>query len=386
MHIAIDARPASHPQPGGFKRYTEQLLTALAQTDTRNQYHIYFDRAPARDFFAGNPNFKISILPIRVPALGVLWREQITVARAAKRNGASVIHFPANASARFAACPTVVTMHDIIFLDEKPELKNLALAEKIKRYGMYRYGRWSAQAAIHQAQRLITVSEYSKQKICERYGIAGERCAVVYSGVTQTFRVLPETERQAVQTKLALPKPFLLGIVSASPRKNAIGLLNAYAAMDATLQEKYDLVLVWTHGLWQEQLQTRVRDYGLDARVRFIQNVSDEDLVGLMNRAAAFVFPSIEEGFGLPPLEAMACGAPVIASNRSCIPEILGDAARLVNPTDPVALAREIEVLLTQPDLAQEYRARGLKHAARFSWQRCAKQTIQVYQEASRAH
>ena len=386
MHIAIDARPASHPQPGGFKRYTEQLLTALAQTDTRNQYHIYFDRAPARDFFAGNPNFKFSILPIRVPALGVLWREQIAVARAAKRNGASVIHFPANASARFAACPTVVTMHDIIFLDEKPELKNLALAEKIKRYGMYRYGRWSAQAAIHQAQRLITVSEYSKQKICERYGIAGERCAVVYSGVTQTFRVLSETERQAVQTKLALPKPFLLGIVSASPRKNAIGLLNAYAAMDATLQEKYDLVLVWTHGLWQEQLQTRVRDYGLDARVRFIQNVSDEDLVGLMNRAAAFVFPSIEEGFGLPPLEAMACGAPVIASNRSCIPEILGDAARLVNPTDPVALAREIEMVLTQPALAQEYRARGLKHAARFSWQRCAEQTIQVYQEASRAH
>ena len=385
MRIAIDARPASHPQPGGFKRYTEQLLEALAETDAVNRYHIYFDRVPAQNIFADKPNFHTTMLPVRVPYAGVMWREQVSVTRQAKRDRAEILHFPANSAARRTPCPTVVTMHDIIFLDEQPDLKNQPLGEKIKRYGMHVYGRWSAHAAIKNAQRLITVSEYSKRKIVERFDFGPERCSVVYSGISQQFRILPEATKQAARAKLGWAKPFVLGLASASPRKNAAGLIAAYAALGPELQASYDLVLVCTHSLLQEQLKTQAQGYGLSAHVRFMRDVSDNDLVELMNLAQAFVFPSLEEGFGLPPLEAMACGTPVVASDTSCLPEVLGDAAQFANPKDEQALARALTDFLTNAALADEYRARGLVRAAAYSWHRCAEQTLGVYQEASRA-
>jgi glycosyltransferase involved in cell wall biosynthesis len=384
MRIAIDARPASHPQPGGFKRYTEQLLYALAQTDTENQYLVFFDRAPARDFFAGNPNFRSVILPSRVPALGVIWREQWTVPQYTKRAGADVIHFTVNSGARVLPCPLVVTMHDIIFWDERPALQGLRAAEKIKRYGMYLYNRWAARVALQQAQHLITVSEYSKQNIVTRFGIAPGQVSAIYPGLSDIFRPLSESEKNSLREQYNLRKPFLLGLCSASPRKNTLGLLEAYAALEPALRETYELVLVWTHGLYKEQVTRSIQAHALDKHVRSLHNVSDADLVGLMNLTTLFVFPSLDEGFGLPPLEAMACGAPVVASNRASLPEVLGDAAVLTDASNARIMARSIAELLEQPARLQEYRARGLEWVARYSWRRCARETIQVYASCAR--
>lgn len=384
MRIAIDARPASHPQPGGFKRYTEQLLHALAQTDTQNQYYVYFDRAPARDFFAGNPNFVSVILPAHGSAR-VVWREQHGVPQQASRDAADVIHFPANTGAWRLPCPAVVTMHDIIFWDERPNLQASHSREKIKRYGMYYYNRFAARAALQRAKHLITVSEYSKQQIIARFHISPERITTIYSGLSESFRLLGATEKNATREKFNLHKPFLLGLVSASPRKNTRGLLDAYAALAPTLRETHELVLVWTHGLFQEPLTRHIQAHGLENQVRSLQNISDADLVGLMNLATLFVFPSLDEGFGLPPLEAMACGAPVVASNRASLPETLGDAAVLTDASDARVLAQSISELLEHPARLQELRARGLKWAARYSWQRCARETIEIYSRCARA-
>lgn len=385
MRIAIDARPASHPQPGGFKRYTEQLLEALAQIDEVNTYHVYFDRVPAQNAFADKPNFQTTILPARVPNLSVMWREQVSVPQQAKRDRTDVLHFPANSAARHTACATVVTMHDIIFLDEQLNVEQLPLAEKIKRYGMHLYGRWSAQAGAKNARHLITVSEYSKRKIIERFHFPQEQCTVVYSGVSPQFRLLPESSKQTARASLGGSKPFVLGLASASPRKNAGGLIAAYAALEQELQETHDLVLVCTHGLLQQQLKAHAQSLGVSPHTRFLSNVSDDTLAELMNLAQVFVFPSLEEGFGLPPLEAMACGTPVVASNTSSLPEILGDAALLADPMDAGAFARALSDLLRQPALSEEYRARGRARAATFSWERCAEQTLAVYRKASSA-
>jgi glycosyltransferase involved in cell wall biosynthesis len=384
MRIAIDARPASHTQPGGFKSYTEQLLRALAHIDVRNEYFIYYDRAPMHNFFNGNANFQSTIVKTRVPSLGVIWREQVAVTQQAKRNAATILHFTANTCAWQLPCPTVVTLHDVIFWEEHPTLRGIAPAEKIKRYSMYLYGRWAAKAGIRQARRLITVSQYSRQKILERFNIAPQHCVVVHNGLSEQFRPLTEQALQLTRDKYPLHKPFILGMTSASPRKNGRGLLDAYQMLDPALRDQYELVLVLTHGLLKEQMTNLVAARGLSAHVRFFEHVSDDDLVGLMNLASTFVFPSLEEGFGMPPLEAMACGTPVVASNRSSLPEILGDAALSVDPTDTCALAQGITGMLTNASLAHEYRERGLKWAARYSWAKCAQETIQVYQEASR--
>lgn len=383
MRIAIDARPASHPQPGGFKRYTEQLLRALAQTDAPHSYLVYFDRAPTRDFFDRNPQFQSIITPTRAPAVGVIWREQCAVPQSAKRAAATVIHFTANTSARWLPCPAVVTMHDIIFWDERPSWQGLGAAEKIKRYGMYLYNRWAARAALQHARHLITVSRYSKQKIETRFGIPPERVSAIYTGLADTFRPLPEAEKIAARAKFNLHKPFLLGLVSTSPRKNARGLVEAYAALDASLRAAYELVLVWTHGLWQTQLARYIQARGLQAQVRSLENVTDADLAALLNLATVFVFPSLDEGFGLPPLEALACGAAVVASNRASLPEVLGDAALLSEVNDPRELARNLAALLTNPARLADYRARGPAWAARYSWANCARETIQIYQRCA---
>jgi len=379
MRIAIDARAASHPQPGGFKRYTEQLLRALAQLDTANQYRIYFDRAPTRDFFADHPNFSSVILPARIPNLGVIWREQFSVPRQAKRDAANLLHFTANAGARWTTCPFVVTMHDIIFWDERPSSQNISGAEKIKRYSMYWHNRWAARAALTHARQLVTDSEYSRQQIIARFGIASERIHAIPIGLAETFRPLSDQAKNATREKFDLRRPFLLALCSASPRKNTRGLLDAYAALDATLRARYELVLVWTHGLHQEALTRHIQAHGLENNVRSLQAVSDADLVGLMNLTTLFVFPSFDEGFGLPPLEAMACGAPVLASNRASLPEVLGDAAALTDVGDARVIASNLAALLEHPARLREYGARGQKWAARYSWQRCARETIQVY-------
>lgn len=386
MRIAIDARPASHTQPGGFKRYTEHLIRALVRSEPGANYLVYVDRALAQDFFAPVSNVECAILPTHVPSVGVIWREQVAIARQAKHDHADLVHFPANTSAWRLPCPTIVTLHDIIFWDERPALQDIAPAEKIKRYGMYLYGRWAAKAGIKNARRLITASEHSKREIVRCFGVDPQRCEVVHHGVSQEFqRVADERILECVRDKFDLRKPYILGITSTSPRKNAQGLLGAYRALDPALQERYDLVLVWTHGLWKDQLDSQVQMQGLGARVKFVENVTNADLVGLMNLAATFVFPSFEEGFGLPPLEAMACGTPVIASNRSCLPEILGDAALLVDPADAHAIAKGIQDVLNNCALAQRLVERGYAMAKRYTWERCARETIQVYQEAYRA-
>lgn len=381
MRIAIDARPASHPQPGGFKRYTEQLLQALAHADTQNQYLVYFDRAPARDFFAGNRNFKPVLVPSSVPGIGVIWREQRAVPHRVQLDAADMIHFTANTGARYVSRPAVVTMHDIIFWEERPLRSGVGIGESIKRLGMFWYNRWAARAALERAQHLITVSKYSKQKIIDRFGIAPERVSAIYTGLSKSFHPLTEHEKDAARGKYGLNKPFLLALCSASPRKNTRGLLEAYAALDPDVRSRYELVLVWTHDLWKAQLMRFVQERGLETRVRSLENIGDKDLAELMNLATAFLFPSLEEGFGIPPLEAMACGTPVVASNRASLPEVLGDAAILTDVTEPGALAQSIAGLIDNPLRLAEYRARGPKWTARYSWANFARETINVYQE-----
>jgi glycosyltransferase involved in cell wall biosynthesis len=208
---------------------------------------------------------------------------------------------------------------------------------------------------------------------------------VTYEAAPRIFkRIDDEASIRVVLGRYGLEARYILGIGSADPRKNVQTLLRAYASMELKLQEIHQLVIILTHSSMGINLIQQAQALGLTGRVRFLENVPDNDLVLLYNAAILFVFPSVEEGFGLPLLEAMACGVPVVASDNSSLPEIAADAAILVEARDADAIGSVMSEVLTQESIQQRLRARGMERASSFSWERCALQTILGYEAAVR--
>jgi len=382
MRIGIDARFLTHPQPGGFKTYTENLIASLARVDPENDYVLYLDRSPDPNApLPRQPNFTVCVVPGTWPLLGMPWREQVGLARQAARDRLDLLHSPSLTAPFRLACPSVVTIHDMIwcfaerFSGRKPASSRRRLMDW--------YYRWTPKIAARKASAIITVSHASKDSIQRYLGVPSDRIFVTYEAASPIYRPVKDLGAlAAIQRKYDLLPDSVLAIGSADPRKNIAMLVQAYARLPGELQARHMLAIVWTHRFLATSLEEQIAALGLRNRVRFLERVSDDDLLGLYNAAALFVFPSRYEGFGLPLLEAMACGTPVVAANNSSIPEIVGDAARLVDTESAPAIAAAITELLTNPTLRRTLVESGFKRAARFSWKQCARETIAVYRKA----
>jgi glycosyltransferase involved in cell wall biosynthesis len=234
------------------------------------------------------------------------------------------------------------------------------------------------------ARRVIAVSQATKQDVVDLFGAAAERIDVVYNGVDAGFCPAPAAEVEAFRGSAGLPARFILHLGTLEPRKNLVRLVQAFAQVRAhdAGQPPVKLALAGGKGWDYDAIFAEVARLGLEQEVLFPGYVRDEDLAGWYRAAAVFVYPSLLEGFGLPVLEAMACGAPTVTSNLSSLPEVAGDAALLVDPTSVDALAGALLRLLADADLARELRGRGLAQAARFPWSRTAQETAAVYRRA----
>jgi glycosyltransferase involved in cell wall biosynthesis len=256
---------------------------------------------------------------------------------------------------------------------------------------MHLYSRLGTLAAVRRAAAILTVSEHSKGDIVRRFGLPPERVRVARLAPGPQFR---PAERQAVEAFLSrhgLPAGYVLGIGSADPRKNVRALIEAYGRLPAELMARHALVVTFTHPRFRDDATALARQLGIDGRLRCLERVSNADLALLYSAAAAFVYPSLYEGFGLPPLEAMACGAPVVAADNSSLPEVLGDAAALADvgagsgdPQGSARLALAMAQVLGDDDRRARLRRLGLDRAASFSWRRCAAETAEVYRAALR--
>ena len=382
MRIGFDARFLTHPQAGGFKTYTENLVSALAAVDRDNEYVLYLDRTPGgRDAVPAAPNFTSRIVPASLPLAGMPWREQVALPRQAARDRIDLLHCPCLTAPLRLACPLVVTIHDMLWL--QPQKYATGRSRPLKRVLMDAYYRVVPQRAAKRAAAIITVSQSSKQLIVEQLGLDANRIIVTYAAPAAQFRQLDDAGATlAVRQARDLEGPFILGIGSADPRKNMSALVRAYGRLPAELRERTRLVIVWTHAALAPQLTGLVDALGLTHQVRFLERVSTDELVALYNAASLFVFPSLQEGFGLPLVEAMACGAPVVAADNSSIPEIAGDAALLVDAQDDESMAASMRRVLTDGPLRASLVRKGLERAATFSWERCARETIGAYARA----
>jgi glycosyltransferase involved in cell wall biosynthesis len=270
----------------------------------------------------------------------------------------------------FCRVPTVVSVHDVSFL-EHPEYFTRFRSHQLK---------LTVAKTVARAERILTVSEFSRRKIIEAYRVPEEKVVAIPNAVSPMFRPISrEVAGEAVRRKLSLQQPYILTLGDLQPRKNHLGLLTAFA----TLPHK--LVIGGKDTWFAPEIRKQVTRLHLEDRVVFTGWVDDADLLHLYGGCDLFVFPSLYEGFGLPILEAMACGRAVACSNTSAMPEVASAAAILFDPRSVVDMSRAMEDLLLDPELRARMERRGLQHASHYSWKKSAAATLDVYYEAAGA-
>lgn len=259
----------------------------------------------------------------------------------------------------------VTSVHDFSF----EHYKKFHRAETIEYFARYFYTR------IHKSDHIITGSEFTKQEIIDRLNVSSDKIRVIYHGIDhEIFR-----EEISVPPACELPDKFILSVGSIEPRKNLIGLLHAYTQLDARLRQEYKLILVGFQGWENREIMNFIQQHKED--IHYLGFVNDKELAHIYHQATCFVYPSFYEGFGLPVLEAMACGTPVICSNTTSLPEVGGDAVIYCNPQDINDIQAKIECLLRDPVSQQKMMQKGLQRAKMFSWEKSAEAHLQLFRE-----
>ena len=372
MHIAIDAHSVG-AELGGNESYATNLIEALAQIDQVNQYTLYVTKQSAIDRFSDRwPNFKVKQTLPHTP----LVRIPLTLSRELRRHPVDVLHVQYTAPP-FAPCPVVTTIHDLSF-EHLPKTFNRRSWMQL---------RLTVRRTAGRAAQIITLSEYSRQDISRTYGIPLERITVTPLAAPPRFaRITNEIDLQVVCRNYGIERDYILSLCSIQPRKNLVRLIEAYSDLRQHHPgtELPQLVLAGKKG-WLENDVFQVAERSPAAKdIVFTGYIADRDLPALYSGALCFVYPSYFEGFGLPVIEAMRCGAPVIVGNRTSLPEVVSGAGVLIDPFDHKAIASAIAHLLSNPAAREDLRARGLERASAFDWLKTAKQTLQVYEQAVR--
>jgi glycosyltransferase involved in cell wall biosynthesis len=383
MRIGIDARFLTHPQRGGFKTYTVNLVKALSLIDSVNSYVLYLDRPPAEVTLPGSGNFAYQVVNSALPVLGMPAREQIALRRRLVHDNLDIMHFLCNTAPVGVPGKFVVTLHDTIQVTSLQPFEYSRGLSACRRWAISVYSRWAILQTAKSASRIITVSHYEKKQIKEHLGIAPERICVTHLAANPVF--VPATQqtkrewRFRAQQEFGIRCPFIFA-VGYEPRKNINLVIEAFSRLASDYPD-IGLVIVAAEGQSRGFFQQLVNERSVTERVVVLGSVSADDLAMLYNLAEAFVFPSRRESFGLPPLEAIACGAPVIAMNMTSLPEVLQDGAMLVEGNDVQTWADAIVQVITDDSLRSSLASRAIRRAAEFSWQRCARETIRIYRD-----
>jgi glycosyltransferase involved in cell wall biosynthesis len=386
MIIGVDATCRDNKR--GFGRFTNELLESLLEVDTTNEYLFFVDRDSAGN---GTPARVKTIVadteysPMKAASADGRrsFKDLWAMSRQVLRHKVDVFFFPAVYSyfPVFNRAKIVFTVHDVI-ADHHPELIFPNAKTKF-------FWKLKQNAAIRQANLIATVSEYSKRQIVEYFKLPESRLRVISEAARPLFKVLPADNafRSALERYgLKEGEKFLLAVGGISPHKNLAALIDAFEKICAVQSSEIKLVLV---GDYMDDpffsaypaLKKQVAERGLEGKVVFTGFIPDDDLAFLYNAASLLVFPSLEEGFGLPAIEAMSCGTPVAASRTGSLPEVLGEAGRFFNPRDVDDMARVIQNILGDEATRTAMRESGLTRARQFRWQKAATETLDIFNE-----
>jgi glycosyltransferase involved in cell wall biosynthesis len=373
MLIGIDASRATVAQRTGTEVYSVEVIRYLLRAGSGHRFRLYSREAlPEALTTSANAPDEARVIPF--PRLWTHFRLGWEV----RLDRPDVLFVPAHVLPLGSLGPTVVTIHDLGYLHfpEAHPLRQRAYLD------------WSTRTSALKATKVIADSQATRRDLIEAYGADPDKVTVVHLGRDPAFGAeLAEESVSASRVRYGLAEGggYLLYVGTLQPRKNLPRLVDAYARLVSALGDRAPrLVLAGKIGWMSQDLSAMVDRLGLAGRVVLPGYVAPQDLPAVLSGATAFVYPSLYEGFGLPVLEAGACGVPVITSNTSSLPEVAGDAAILVDPLDVEALAAAMAQLLTDDGLCAELSRKGRENARRFSWERCAAETLQVLEAAAR--
>jgi len=371
MRIALDALPLREAKTG-VGHYTDALAEWLARAHPDHEYNLLSPLEFDFNYNGDKPkNLNKQVIPLRsffrkwwlvgLPSLLRIYQ-------------VDVFHGTNYCVPVFAPCPTVVTIHDL----------SLYTQSHTHEKANVRRGRRRMPIMARRASLIIAPSEWTRQEIVEQLRVRPEKIRVVYEAARKGMTPLPRLLCQSVLDKYRVRSPYLLYVGTIEPRKNLLTLIRAYDELLRTTTRRPQLALCGGRGWLCDEVFKLVEDLKLQDQIQFTGYVDDADLPALYSAAEAFVYPSFYEGFGLPPLEAMACGAPVITSDVSSLPEVVGKAGLTHAPNDTRALTEAMVKLLGDETAREHFKREGLKQAAKFSWERAARETQSVYNEVLR--
>ena len=366
MKIGIDAHAAERDGSGNCT-YIRNLLSELRQIDPRNDYVLYVtkSRHPFYRDFLSYKNFKIKQLRMNNPLI----RIPFALAWETCKDNLDILHV------QYIAPPLhkgklVATIHDLGFLH---------VPESFPRFEVLR-SKILIRMTAGRADKIITGSHFSKNDIAKTYKIDPDHIAVISHGVSPVFK--PENDVSKIQKtldKYGIPKPYFLCVGRLNPRKNLVSLVKAFTMIKKEKSIPHKLVIAGKEDYATRKIIRSIEEAGSPGNVLLTGFVEDDDLPALYNGADVFLYPSLFEGVGLPVLEAMSCGVPVIASDSSSLKEVAGNAGLLVNPLDPEELKNALFRITSNQDLRKEYTTRGKARAKKFSWLSTAQQTLNIY-------
>lgn len=370
MKIGIEAQRIFRKKKHGMEVVTIELINHLQKIDKENEYIIFVKDGEDRGCIKETENFKIRIVPgITYPD----W-EQIHLPRAIKKENLDLIHFTSNTASVFTTIPIVLTLHDIIYLESisfsGTHYQNIG--------NIYR--RLIVPKIVNKSKAIITVSEYEKERIDQHFSFENDKVKVVYNAKDSAFKkVNDEDLLNRIREKYNFPDNFILFLGNTAPKKNSDRLIRAYARYVEKSESPLPLVVL---DLPRPYIVNILKELGMekiDNQIITKDYISHNDLLVVYNLATIFIYPSLRESFGLPIIEAMACGTPVITSNTSAMPEVAGNAALLANPYDVEDMAEKIHSLATNEHLLQSLIEKGYKRSEDFSWERTANKVLEIY-------
>jgi glycosyltransferase involved in cell wall biosynthesis len=368
MRVGLDGYPLSEPRTG-VGHYTLELARALALNFPADQFELVSPKPFAGSVVAENELSNLTFVKARSSSIRGHWWS-VGLPLYAKRASFDLFHGTNFELPLWPSRRSVLTVHDLSTL----------LYPELHRQPLVRRARARLPLAVKMATAIVTPTEAVKRKLCQHLKVKPEKVIAIHEAPRTFFRSAPDAESGAIRNRLRVEDDFLLFVGTLEPRKNLLTLLKAFAQIVRDTSLRPQLVIAGGEGWLMSETESFVKSSGVRGRLLFTGYLQDKELRALYSSCKAFIYPSIYEGFGLPPLEAMACGAPVIASRIAPLQEVLGGAAILIDPLDHDSLARAIIDLFESEQRCRELRSAGLKHAARFGWDQTARLTHEVYE------
>jgi glycosyltransferase involved in cell wall biosynthesis len=374
MKIGIEGQRLFRQKKHGMDMVALELIRNLQAIDKKNDY-VIFVKNDVDHCLKSTPNFNI----VEVASAPYPIWEQINLPAAAKKAHCDLLHCTSNTAPVFTSMPLIVTLHDIIYMESLSVLKK-GFTSYQKFGNMYR--RYVVPQVVRKSARIITVSEFEKKRIGDFFHVDDHKLRAIYNGVSEHFKPITDKEYlNEIKAKYQLPDKFFFFFGNTDPKKNTPGVLKALSLFLNSSDEKIPLVMLDFDRTELSKIINEIGDPKLQDYIKLTGYVPNSELPALYALSTIFLYPSLRESFGIPMLEAMACGIPVITSNTSSMPEVGGNAALFIDPFKPEEITAAIKKLLSDPSLCETLIRNGFDNAQRFSWNIMAENVLNLYQE-----